>query len=180
MRRLLRRLTRLRQPVASRVFIPTGDECKDDEARTVSADLIKSIVAVAHQGRAGHRPGAVTRRAVERHFSWKALGRDVTSVVKSCLQCLKNSAGEFVPRPMAMTLLGEFPNEVVHFDFVYMRPGFQLTIKDSLSGFCKLSYHEHCTADEAAQGLMEWIALFQAPAWLVSDGGSHFANKVFF
>ena len=68
---------------------------------------------------------------------------------------------------------------MVYLDFFSMGPGYQLTIKDSLSGFCKLQWFENCTALEAAKGLLDWIAMFDVPKWIVTDGGPHFRTKVF-
>ena len=166
------------------VFIPRGSQCMTEDGAARSEQLLLSIIAVAHQGPSGHRMAATTCDAVESLFSFSDMRRDVAAQVQNCLQCIKNAAGTSVPRPLGATVLGEKPGEVVHMDFFFMGPAeppngdYQLTIADGLTGYVKLSVHDDCTAYQASSALLEWIALFDVPRLLISDGGPHFVNRV--
>ena len=40
--------------------------------------------------------------------------------VKQCLHRVDSKGGEIVPRPYGETVHGEFPNDVIHFDYLYV------------------------------------------------------------
>ena len=104
---------------------------------------------------------------------------DVSSTLKGCWQCMKNASGDTVARPLGTTMMGEYPNEVIHMDFFYIqRESYQLTIKDSLTNYCMLFWYQSPSATNAAHGLLQWFAAFGPCVWLTSDAGSHFVNSV--
>ena len=41
-------------------------------------------------------------------------------VVRQCLHCADMRSGDVVPRPLGETIHGTAPNEVVHFDYLYV------------------------------------------------------------
>ena len=120
--------------------------------------MIRTLVAVAHQGEAGHRPPDVTLKALKRLFHFTNMSKTVTHMAGNCLQCIKNRRGEWVTRPMGSAVLGERPNEVLHIDFFWIGPDYQLTIKDSLTSYCRLCATTDCKARTAATHLMQWFA----------------------
>lgn len=82
-----------------------------------------------------------------------------------------------------MTVQGTTPNEVIHFDFLYLGPGiyglkYILVIRDDLSSYLWLIPNEKADAEAAAEGIARWIRVFTIMMVWVSDQGSHFKNKV--
>ena len=162
-----------------RIYIPRGDECRSNQGRKLSEEAVASIVATAHQGVSGHQGGEATERTIRKVFYFSDMHETVKNLVKQCLQCQKNTAGELVPRPFGNALLGTKPNEVLHMDYFWIGDGtFCLTIKDSFSKYCRLRRCADCTAASAASKLCEWFGDFGPCEWLVSDSGSHFKNRV--
>jgi transposase InsO family protein len=92
--------------------------------------------------------------------------------------------GDKVPRPLGTQLLATKPNEILHFDFLYIelsRDGkyqYLLLLKDDLSRYLWLVLCR--TADAAANvdALMRWFAVFGVVLLWVSDRGSHFKNEL--
>ena len=87
------------------------------------------------------------------------------------------------PRPLAHALHGSKPNEVLHFDYLYLGPGsdslnYVSILKDNFSSYVWLFPTESADADNAAQCICTWIAAFGSPSWFVSDQGSHFKNNL--
>jgi IS30 family transposase len=89
-----------------------------------------------------------------------------------------------VPRPLGTQLHATKPNEILHFDFLYIglsRDGkhqYLLLLKDDLSGHLWLV---PCRMDDAAatvDALMRWFAMFGVVLLWISDRGSHFKNGV--
>jgi hypothetical protein len=75
------------------------------------------------------------------------------------------------------------PNEVIHFDYLYMSPseaGFKylLLIKDELSRYLWLVLSEAADAAATVDALTLWFAAFGVSQVWVSDQGSHFKNQV--
>jgi len=82
-----------------------------------------------------------------------------------------------------MALHGSAPNEVVHFDFLYLGKGegglkYALVIEDDFSGYLWLVATASADAETAASALSRWIRTFTAMSVWVSDQASHFKNKV--
>lgn len=46
--------------------------------------------------------------------------QNVTDIVAGCLFCTLSKIGLGIPRPLARTLNESSPNEVVHFDYLYL------------------------------------------------------------
>ena len=88
-----------------------------------------------------------------------------------------------IPRPIALTLHATRPNETIHFDFLYMGPGFDgfkyiLVVKDDLSSYQWLIPARCGDADTAAAEIAEWIRTFTIMKMWVSDQRSHFKKNV--
>ena len=163
-----------------KIFIPSGnDQCKTKAASDRADELVTSIIAAAHQGPAGHRGHKVVMNALQQLFFFKDMRMRVQRLIGNCIQCLKLRAPR-VPRPLGATLLGSKPFEVITCDFFSLDRGngYQLTIKDTLTGFAMLSWHPTPSAFEAAKSLVAWCSTFRTPHALMTDGGSHFVNRI--
>ena len=90
--------------------------------------------------------------------------------VRQCLHCADSRAGDVVPRPLGETVHGTTPNEVVHFDYLYVgdsgplashglseEAGFRyiLVIMDDPSNFVTLEPVAVCTAEVTAASLVD-------------------------
>jgi IS30 family transposase len=71
------------------------------------------------------------------------------------------------------------PNEVIHFDYLYMGPSVDvLIVKDGYRNYVWLKQCKNADADSTAAVLIEWFAAFGVAQQWVSDQGSHFKNTV--
>jgi transposase InsO family protein len=125
----------------------------------------------------------VTLSAIHDHYYWKGMSKDVKVFVGSCFRCIASAPRETTPRPRGEALHATKPNEVIHFDYLYMGPSvddakYVLIVKDDYSNYVWLKRCKHADADSTVAVLIEWFAAFGvAPQW-VSDQGSHFTNQV--
>jgi Integrase core domain/Chromo (CHRromatin Organisation MOdifier) domain len=90
---------------------------------------------------------------------------------------------ETAPPPLGRGTPRDGPNEVIHFDFLYMGPshtGFKylLLIKDDLSGYVWFVPSTNADAAAVVDALTSWFASFGVATTCVSDRGSHFKNRV--
>jgi hypothetical protein len=82
------------------------------------------------------------------------MAQDAKVFVQNCLHCVATIPGEKVPRQLGTQLHATKPNEILHFDFLYIwssRDGkyqYLLLLKDDLSGYLWLVPCR--TADAAA------------------------------
>ena len=90
--------------------------------------------------------------------------------VRQCLHCADTRSGDVVPRPLGETVHGTAPNEVVHFDYLYVGEsgpqasqglsedgGFRyiLVIMDDLGNFVSMEPVEVCTAKATAVSFLK-------------------------
>lgn len=146
-------------------------------------DLKLRFLTIAHAGDSGHRGSDATEQALREKFYWKDQREDVRSFVSSCLLCVLGKSGEKIPRPLSTTLHASKPNEVIHFDYLFMGESdkhnkYVLVVKDDLSGYCWLEPTSSASAEHTANVLARWIRIFTTPSVWVSDQGSHFKNEV--
>ena len=154
------------------VWIPSEDD-----------ELKKCLYAVAHQGVCGLRGLDVTLALLRRCVWWKGMADDLTGYRRGCLQCLKLLEGDMIPRPMGSQLIAEFPGEVLMVDYIKLgltRTGFQLALMlvDKFARLTEFVPARAATAMVAARAIVKWAAQRGLPYWLISDGGSHFANTL--
>ena len=159
----------------------------DVDGRAVIPDEDKRLqlrlLAVAHQGPAGHRGRDVTYQALSGYCTWTTMRKDAAAFVRNCLQCIKDHTGTTVPRPLGAQLQAEKFNEVIHVDFCELGPSdtghlYVLVAKDGLTQFVQLTMYKSATALDAAVGLLDWCKTFGIPSVIVSDGGPHFKNSL--
>jgi Integrase zinc binding domain len=119
-----------------------------------AVELQLRLCVEAHCRSAGHRPYEATLGAIKEYVEWTTMAKDFKVFVQNCLHCVATIPGDKVPRPLGMQLHATKPNEILHFDFLYIglsRVGkFQyfLLLKDDLSGYLWLVPCR--TADAAA------------------------------
>ena len=148
-----------------------------------SAALKLKLLVSSHCGMGGHRGVEATESIVRGKYDWPEIKNDVKSFVNGCLHCIKSRAGSRVPRPLSHTMHADSPNEILHFDYLFMGEGvgdqkYCLILKDDLSSYVWLFACTAATADNAAESILSWVASFGAMEWLVSDQGTHFKNQV--
>ncbi|MEM1369509.1 MAG: RNase H-like domain-containing protein [Cyanobacteria bacterium P01_H01_bin.15] len=149
-------------------------------------DLKLRLITIAHAGTAAHRGADSTYHALHEIFYWKNMRADVRSFVAECLLCVMSKSGEKVPRPLASTAHASSPNEIIHFDYLYLGQSsnnsnpmkYVLVIKDDLSSYCWLETTFSANAEHVAEVLARWTRVFGSPKIWVSDQGSHFKNEV--
>ncbi len=108
---------------------------------------------------------------------------DTMKFVNSYLHCVSTTGGYRVPRLMGHALHADAPNEIIHFDFLFMGESddgfpYVLLIKDDASSFVWL---EPCAAPDAdctVEVLLRWFASFCGVETWISDRDSHFKNQV--
>ena len=99
------------------------------------------------------------------------------------MHCLLADGQARVPRPLGSALHATKPNEVLHFDYLFIGKGrngymYILIIKDDLSSFLRLVPTKLADALTTADALISWFADFGIALTWVSDRGSHFKNDV--
>ena len=76
--------------------------------------LQQQMYALAHQGMSGHRGKDATVEILSQNVFWENMERDVATWRAQCLQCLKLAQGGWIPRPLGLQLIAEFPGEVLN------------------------------------------------------------------
>lgn len=98
-----------------------------------------------------------------------------------CLLCVLSRSSSKVPRLLAITLHASRPNEVLHFDYLYIGEGendkrYALAVKDDFSGYTWLRATTSASALNAPEGLSRLQRTFTAPLYWVSDQGAQLFN----
>ena len=75
-----------------------------------------------HCGGGGHRGAATTLSIIKDYFIWDKLETEVRSFVNTCLHCLATAGARRMPRPLTHALQVENPNELIHFDYLFLGP----------------------------------------------------------
>ena len=149
--------------------------------RDVSLQL--RICVIGHCGRGGHRGATATAQAIKAIFFWDRIDADIAQFCRTCLHCALTSGGTRTPRPLGHAMHSDRPNELIHFDFLYLGPSTQefqyvMIIKDDASLYTWLKPSPDTTSDAAASALLQWFSAFGVvPTW-ISDQGTHFKNML--
>lgn len=83
-------------------------------------DVQSNILVAFHCGTITLRGIEATGSTLRENFFWKSMDRGAERLVKGCLCCLITGSRDIVPRSIAFDLHGVIPNEVIHFDFLYI------------------------------------------------------------
>jgi hypothetical protein len=149
-----------------------------------AVELQLRLCVEAHCRSAGHRAFKATLGAITEYAAWTTMAKDVKDFVQNCLLCVATIPGDKLPRPLGTPLHATKPNEILHFDFLYIglsRDGqyqYLLPLKDDLGGYLWLVPCRTTDATATVDALMRWFAVFDVVLLWISDRGSHFKNEV--
>jgi hypothetical protein len=146
-------------------------------------DIQLRICIVAHGGAAGHQGLKNTIDNVASHFWWPSLEADVDQFVRQCLQCASTRGGKIIARPFGEQLHATKPNEILHWDFLFLEPAsdgikYLLVVKDDASKYVRLFPCKDPDASAVFNCLLDWFAVFGICYTWITDQGSHFKNHV--
>jgi Integrase core domain/Integrase zinc binding domain len=149
-----------------------------------AVELQIRLCVEAHGRSAGHRAYEATLGAIKEHVAWTTMTKNVKVFVQNCLHCVATIPEDKVLRPLGTQLHATKPNEILHFDFLYIglsRNGkyqYLLLLKDDLSGYLWLMPCRTADAAATVDALMRWFEVFGVVLLWISDRGSHFKNEV--
>ena len=159
-----------------KIYIPDGEH-----------GLRHRVLVIAHAGAAGHRRQKATTELLKSVCWWEEMADDLAAFLSNCLLCMKTATNQTAPRPYGQTLNGQQPGEALHMDYCSMlklgetsncRFKGILVAKDGLSGFLLLNNVEKYDAETTEACAIQWASIFGVPLYFISDGGSHFNNKI--
>lgn len=145
-------------------------------------DLKLCLRTTAHAGSPVNRSAEATRSAFAAQFYWEDQEEDVHSFVAVCLLHIMAKGKNKIPRPLSLTAHVAIPNEVIHFDYLFMGESddhlkYIFVIKDDLSGYAWLDAYPATSAENAATTLARWNRVFTTPLIWICDQDPHFLNK---
>jgi Integrase zinc binding domain len=73
-----------------------------------------------HSHSAGHRAYEETLGAIKGYVAWTTMAKDVKVFVQNCFHCAATIPRNKVPRPLGTQLHATKPNEILHFEFLYI------------------------------------------------------------
>ena len=163
----------------------------DDHGRLLIPSADKSLrirlVVIAHGAPSGGHYGiTLTISTLSRPFFWLELAEDVGKLVANCLHCLPTQGGQRIPRPLGTQIHGQKPNQVLHFDYVYIHPvkngashshQWIFVVRDDFTGMVMLEPCATPNTSVTVQTLMKWRSLYGSSEFFVSDQGSYFVSE---
>ena len=88
-----------------------------------SEKLRLRMCVIAHAGlNSGHIGYHAAIKLLQQWVYWKGMEADLKNLCNSCLHCLPTRSGFRKPRPLGEACHGTRPNQVVHFDYLYIMP----------------------------------------------------------
>jgi transposase InsO family protein len=162
----------------------------DNEQRIYIPDsrfLRIRLCIAAHQGLGGHRGEKVTRRWLQEKYWWPKMRDNVKMFCQTCLGCQRTRGAFTIPRAVLQHRHATGPNQVLHFDYTYIRaatadtPGrftYVLVIRDEFSKLTELVPTANADACTVVNSLLSWFARHGIVRQWVSDRGTHFLNTV--
>ena len=137
---------------------------------------------VSHCGVMGHKRADATEGITWEYFIWHPLTQDCKDIVDCCIHCIVSRTVHKRPRPLATTLHRSRPSEVVHLDYLYLRPSrggllYVLILKDDFSRYVWLFNFEATDEDSAVEAIIEGIPSLGVMDWMVSDQEPHCKNN---
>lgn len=105
------------------------------------------------------------------------------------MSCLLQNAGggKGVPRPLLHTETPSGPNDIVAFDYMFIRKAtadtdsgftYVLVLKDLFSRFVELIPSASADAEHVVRALLDWYRRYGPACTWISDRGSHFVNDI--
>jgi Integrase zinc binding domain len=111
----------------------------------------------AHCHSAGHRAYDGTLSAIKEYVVWTTMTKYVWGFVQTCSHCVTTIPGDKVPRPLCTQRHATKPNEILHFDFLYIglsrdrKYQYVLLLRDDLSRYLWLMQYRTADACSAAR-----------------------------
>lgn len=78
------------------------------------------LMICAHMREAGHRVVAATLVKLQEFCEWSRMKVCVRAFVRQCLHSAGTRSGDVIPCPPGEAAHGTAPNDVVHFDYLYV------------------------------------------------------------
>jgi Integrase zinc binding domain len=83
-------------------------------------ELQLRLCVEAHCRSAGYRAYEATLGAIKEYVACTTMAKDVKVFVQNCLHSVAIIPGDKVPRPLGTQIHATKPNEILHFDFLYI------------------------------------------------------------
>ena len=95
------------------------------------------VCVIGHCGGGGHRGMKTILTTIPDCFEWEAMEEGIKTFCSTCLH-FSTIGGHREPRPLAHAMHEDVPNELIHFDYLYLGPSaaganYVLIIKDDAS-----------------------------------------------
>ncbi len=157
---------------------------------TEASEIKLILIVIANTATAGHRGVDATFDILKQIYYWKQNQNDVQEFVKGCLHLVGTS--QLNEGRLSRTLVSGYhdpqmhatsPNELVHFDYLYMGESttghkYVFVVLDGLSSYVRLTASEMADAHPKANVLPNWIDAFTVMDMWGSDQGTHFKIKL--
>jgi Integrase core domain len=149
-----------------------------------AVELQLRLCVEAHCRSVGYIAYGAILGAIKEYVACTTTAKDVKVFVQNCLHCVATAPGDKVPRSLGTHLHATNPNEILHFDFLYIglsRDGkyqYLLLLKDDLSGYLWLVPCRTADSAGTVDALMRLFAVFGVVLLWISDRGSHFKNEL--
>ena len=165
-------------------YKPKGEELAKRKGKIIIPESIVTRFLLHNHVAELHPSFAQEKKTVLQRYHFQlSEGTKVETLLQRlrnrCLHCDRHP--KLLRTPLNITELAEKPNEILHSDYLYVnKHGYILTLVDSLSRKTYLKYCPAPTAEHVVDALLDWRAAFNLNKdfVLVSDNGSHFANKI--
>ncbi len=146
-----------------------------------SHEMQLSLIVSAHSSTAGI--GAPTQLWPHWMYIWTNVWDDCTAFIRQSLLCVVAKAGWRIPRSSSTGFHGNRPNDVIHFDYIFMGLGLEdtkyvLVIKNDVSSYTWLYSSSTADAEHTVSELTRWIGTPTLMHTWVSYQVSHFKNRV--
>ena len=155
-----------------------------ENLKTTLNTLQHTIIVIGHYGLSGHNGIHTTAAKIERHFYWPNMKAGIAHVIRDCILCRCGKGTIPTRQHLGIKPHATKPNEHLHFDF-YTVGATAITGEQKIlvlrDGFSRLVWLHPCPNDDAqnaVQGILQWISVFGIPELFLSDNGPHFRNQV--
>jgi Integrase zinc binding domain len=85
-----------------------------------AVELQLRLCMEAHCRSAGHRAYEATLGAIKEYVVWTTMAKDFKVFAQICLHCVATIYGNKVPRSLSTQLHATKPDEILHFEFLYI------------------------------------------------------------
>ena len=136
---------------------------------------------------AGHQGQARTLALTQERFWWPTLVKDCKAMIRGCQHCCTFEGA--IPKALLCSIRAYTPLELMHMDFTSIETDIELNKPPGVRNVLVLTDHfmryamafvmKDQNAKTVARALYKWfIAIFGAPAKLLSDRGANFTSRL--